>query len=433
MAESRQAEGHFREGVAYLADLTEASVEASRVRSGEAVGTRPSNQLGMTVIRPGGRNCYPAVWTQDFCMTLASGFVTDEEALDHFRLIARGQNGPEEHLLGSGAVVPPFAIPDHLTFDGRPIYFPGTYSSGEDQGGEPWGLRPPVNNHYDFIAIAHHLRGRLGRVAFLREVIGGLALWERLKLAFLVPEIDPDTGLVHIDAARRAVGFIFCDSVYMTGHHLFSSLLRRRAALQMAEMAAQIGESSAPWHDEARLIEAHLPGPFAEEARIGGWLMAATDVGRQPDVWGTIYALVQRALPPATAEAARKEVVRAIEDGTILFRGALRHVPTNHDARPDSAWERALAGHNHYQNGAYWHTPTGWLVAALWETHRALALRVFDDMIASLREEDFRQGPTFNAPWECFGPDAEAAKNPLFLASVTTPFGVVKNLDSETP
>ena len=250
------------------------------------------------MIRPGGRKCYPAVWTQDYGMTLASGFVTDEEAQNHLRLIARGQNGAKGRSLESGAFIPAFAIPDHLTFDGRPVFYPGTYSSAEDQGGEPWGIRPPSNNHYDFIAIAHHVWQRLGSTDFLLETINGFTLWERLKLAFSVPEYDPETGLVSTTAKQRAVGFIFCDSIYMTGRLCFASVLRRRAALQMAEMGVALGESdsSSQWLIEAGRIKVHLASSFRDPARIGGWLMAATEVGRQPDVWGTIYALYREAL-----------------------------------------------------------------------------------------------------------------------------------------
>ena len=123
-----------------------------------------------------------------------------------------------------------------------------------------------------------------------------------------------------------------------------------------------------------------------------------------------------------------EEIVKAIGAETILYRGAVRHVPTNHDARPDSAWEKTHTPQNTYQNGAYWHTPTGWLVAILWDSHQSIALQIMHDMLTAFREEDFRKGPEFNAPWECIGRQPEISQNPLFLASVTTPYGVLKNL-----
>ena len=47
---------------------------------------------------------------------------------------------------------------------------------------------------------------------------------------------------------------------------------------------------------------------------------------------------------------------------------------------------------------------------------------------AAGRREDFRKGADFNGPWECFGPESEASNNPLFLASVTLPYGILKDL-----
>ena len=159
--------------------------------------------------------------------------------------------------------------------------------------------------------------------------------------------------------------------------------------------------------------------------------MAATEVGRQPDVWGTLYALYLGVLPADSARAARETIVRALEDGTICYQAALRHVPTNFDASPTSAWERTPTPLNHYQNGAFWHTPTGWLIAVLARTHPRWAQRIFDDMIDHFRREDFRQGDAFNAPWECIGPDAAAYNNPVFLASATLPYGVLRQLGHE--
>lgn len=419
--------------MAFLAGLTEASIEAARVYPGERAGGEaeaPGNSLGRVLIRPGGRACYPAVWTQDFSMTLATGFVTPKEALDHLRLIARTQNGPAERRLASGAVVPPFAVPDHILFNGEPVYFPGTYSSGGDQGGEPWGLRPPVNNHFDFILIAHHVWSESGGGAFLCESVGGMPLIERLRAAFRAPEIDGATGLVRTAAERRAVGFIFCDSIYMTGHLLFASMLRWRAARQLADLERALGHEA-----EARALEAeaarmppHFPRVFGDPERIGGWLAAATEVGRQPDVWGTIFALYSGILSGEPARAAMETVVRALEEGTILHEGAVRHVPADADASPASAWERTPTARNRYQNGAYWHTPTGWLIAVLAGPHPQWAARIFDAMIGHLRREDFRRGDGFGAPWECFGPEPEAAQNPVFLAAVALPYGVLRKL-----
>lgn len=417
--------------LAFLAALTKDCIEASRVRPGEAVDSqRPANSSGCTLIRPGARACYPAVWVQDYALTLATGFVSIAEMRDHLLLVCRSQNGAQERRLENNAIIPPYAVPDHILFDGQAIFYPGTYASGPQQGGEPWGLLPPVNNHYDFILMAHQLWLATDDAAFLHDEVAGLTIIERLRRAFLAPHADARTGLVHTTAENRAVGFIFCDSIYMTGNLLFASLLRWRAGQQLAQLEEAVGEPAraATWRAAVAPIPVHLQSTFSDPGRIGGWLMAATGVGRQPDVWGTTYALHLGLLSgeAAAAAAARAQIVAALEAGTIAFEGALRHVPTDHDASATSAWERTRTPLNTYQNGAYWHTPTGWMVSALAAHAPTWAKRLFNDMIAHLRREDFRKGPQFNAPWECIGREITAYNNPLFLGSITVPYGVLR-------
>lgn len=423
------------ESISYLEDLTKASIEASRVRPNQIVDAPelaqfdlPGNTLGYTLIRPGGRACYPAVWTQDFSMTLATGFVSIEEAIDHLRLVAQTQNGSEMRLMPSGAFVPPYAIADHILFDGTPVYFPGTYSSKD--GGEPCGMQPPFNNYFDFIFIAWHVWQRTGSVEFLREAIAGIPLIDRLRAAFSVPVFDPESGLIRVSAENRAVGFLFYDAIYLTGYLFFGSLIRWRGAHHLADLERALGETTraeALVTDVAR-IPIHLGKVFAEPERVGGWLLAATEVGRQPDVWGTIYALYLGVLAGEIKEKALAEIVKALDEGTIAYQGAIRHVPTNHNAFPDSAWERTPIENDRYQNGAFWHTPTGWLVAILSVSHPKWAQRIFEDMIHHLKEEDFRKGGECNAPWECIGLKPNSYCNPLFLASVSLPYGVLKDL-----
>lgn len=361
-------------------------------------------------------------------MTLATGYVTTEEALNHLRLIAQTQNGPTEKKIPGGAFVPPFAIADHVLYNGAAVYFPGTYSPAG--GGEPFGMQPPFNNYFDFILIAWHIWKETGSVDFLKESVNGFPMIDRLRAAFLVPTFDQATGLVETTAERRAVGFLFYDSIYLSGKLFFASLIRWRGAHQLAELERALGENdrAKALEDDAARIPLHLGEVFAESERVGGWLIAATEVGRQPDVWGTIYALYLGVLSSTTKEAALNEIVRALEEETIAYKGAIRHVPTNHNASAFSAWERTPTENNTYQNGAYWHTPTGWIIAVLAEKYPDWATRIFDDMISHLKEEDFRKGEEFNAPWECVGPFPEAYKNPLFLASVSLPHGILKNL-----
>lgn len=413
--------------IRFLETMARDVVEASRVRPGQRVAGSPPNTLGRVLIRPGGRDCYPAVWVRDFAMSLDSGFITPVEAADHLELIARAQNGPKQRKLRAGAaVIPPYAVPDHINFDGGAVFYPGAYSAGDDQGGEPFGVLPPADDHFYFIDIAHHLFA-LGRADVLEATADRPPLRDPLSRAFDAVETDPATGgMVRAPADRRAVGFGFCDTVYLTGSILFPSLLRWRAARQMTRM---FPATAAHYARIAEDIATHLAPVFADPGK-SGWLLAATDVGRRPDVWGTLYALYLGVLAPDDATAARHAIIEATRAGTITLEGGVRHVPTTHDASPASAWDRtANIPINTYQNGAYWHTASGWLLFALYKHEPVLARKVFAELIAHLRGQDFRKGAAFGAPWECFHRDGAARQNAVYMASVTVPLAAVRKIE----
>ncbi len=413
------------EGLDYLRDLTRDVVEAARVKPGDKRGRSAANTTGATLIMPGGS--YPAFWIRDFAMSLDSGFITVEEMRHHLTLTARCQNGPVPRHLNRGLRIPPFAIPDHINFDGGAVFYPGTYSANEDQGNGTYGILPPMDDHFEFIHIAHRLYQRTRQTAFLEESINGMSLLDRLLKAFDVPSTDPATDLVVTTAQERAVGFGFCDAIYFTGAILFPSLLRYRAAGQLIELCQAAGrkEGIDRFTGIRKNIAENLWRTFSEPARIDGWLMASTEIGRQPDVWGTLYALHLGALQDAVARRARMTIVKAVHNGTIALEGAVRHVPTDLDASPTTAWERAACAHHSYQNGAYWHTPTGWLLEVLAQEDKPLAGRIIEEYIEHLRKGDYRLGTKSRAPWECFGRNGQAAQNGVYMTSVTLPWAIV--------
>lgn len=426
----------------FLRSLARAAIASATVAPGHCVGRAKSvdeasaasraaaivNTLGFAAIRPGGRMCYPAIWTQDFTMTYASGLVDRGVGLAHLRLIASRQNGPAPRRLQKNAVIPPHAVPDHINFDGSPVFFPGTYSAGDDQGGEPWGLHPPLNNYFDLIWLAWMLcrQEPASAGALLREEIDGLSLIRRLQLAFDAVPVDAQTQLAATHPDQRAVDMIFRDSVYMTGKLLFPSMQRYRACGHLLDLYAMLGDPSPRTRLSSirRAIADSLPATLGP--RPGrGWLRASTGVSGQDDVWGTLYALHLGLLDEATADAARCQVVRASEDGTILYLAAVRHVPTDADAAPLSAWERSISRHNRYQNGAFWHMPTGWLVSALAPVAPARAREVLAEYVAHMRQHDFRKGAEFGGPWECIGLQREQWQNATFLPSITMPLSAL--------
>lgn len=429
---SSQGGGLPQEDMEYLRQLTLDVLEASRVEPDSNGGGNWAivNTCGFSLVTPG-KDTYRSYWIRDFSMALDSGLVADDEIRDHLILTCRTQNGPASRSLANGLHVPPWSIPDHINYDGRPTYYPGTYATGEDQGDGAFGHVPPIDDHYEFVHIAYRHWQSTRDTGVLLMDVDGVRVFDRLVRAFASPTVDSITGLAQTTETDRAVGFGFCDGVTQTGKLLFASLLRYRAAGELAEMAAAIGKPDlAPaYRLIQKTIRENLGQTFADPAAIGGWLRAATGLSREADVWGTLFALHLNALEPRLASAARATVLDALRRGVIVHEGAVRQVPTDLDFSPTTAWERARWKVNLYQNGGYWHVATGWLVEALWETDRKQALQLFSDMITHLRREDYRQGAGYGAPWEYFGRDGKERKNAVYLVSVALPYGILKRLE----
>jgi hypothetical protein len=420
-----------REDMVFLRDMTRDVVAASRVPPGSNGDGRwaLTNSCGFTLVTPG-KDTYTAFWPRDFSMSLASGFITTEELRNHLLLICKAQNSTTELKLANGLHVPPWAIPDHINYDGRPSYYPGSYGSGQDQGTGACGRVPPIDDHYEFVHIAYTYWKTAGDTEIFGVEIKGVTVFERLEKAFACPTTAAESSLAETSEADRAVGFGFCDAETHTGRLLFASLLRYRAAGEMAELARVLGHRQrvAGYRRIQKTIRTNLVRTFGDSEGHDGWLRASTGLSHQPDVWGTLFALHIGVLDHARAAAARKMVADAVRKGTITFEGGVRHVPKDRDFSTTNAWERSLSAVNTYQNGAYWHTASGWLIEALWKADRRLALQVFGEMMAHLRAQDFRKGPGRGAPWECYGPNGQARQNAVYMASVALPYGLLRRL-----
>ncbi len=414
--------------ITFMVDLVLDVIEASRVAPGQSVGGYGPNTTGQTVIRPGGRDCYPAFWIRDFAMSLECGLVPRCEIEHALRLTATTQLSEDWHT-PSGSFVPRGSIADHITLDGKPIYFPGTYCYEEQ--GQPWGYLPSLDDHFYFVEMASHFVQGVGGAAILSEEIDGVPLINRLELAFAVPPAAPDgTEMVWCTEAERGVGFGFCDSIVHTGHLLFCSVLKARAARQLAGMMASCGD--APGADRyrkvAQTIASNLAPTFCDDS---GFLRASTGCSSQPDVWGSAFAVYSGLLDGGDRQRVCRALHRAVLDDTIAWKGSIRHVPTTHDFSETSAWEKTVNDgfvKNRYQNGAYWNTPTGWVCFALAEVDEALARQVARDLVAELRDGDFRKGDAFGSPFECIHPDGDYRQNAVYLASVACPLAAFDKL-----
>jgi len=420
------------EKVRFLEKMAADVLEESRVRPGQKIGSFGPNLTGGTLIRPGGRDVYPAFWVRDFAMSLEGGVVTKTELRHALFMTALSQHLGDDWHTPSGSLAPKGAIVDHLSFDGRPVFFPGTIDDYENQGGY-WGYLPSLDDHYYFAHMAWHYFKVTGQTHFLKNPMGDVPIIERLEMAFDVPPSRPETELVWCDSQNRGVSFGFVDTVIHTGELLFCSLLKLQAARRIAEMEKAL-ERSVQAEKYRRIVETlkkSIPQTFMTK---DGFLKASTGISSQPDVWGTAFAVYIDALNEEGKFTACRALEKGYADGTIAWKGNIRHVPTSHDFSEESAWEKLGGDYGKkksYQNGAYWGTPAGWVLFAIAQVDSELAKNLFDEYVEELQEGDFRKGPDFGSPWECMHPEGDFRQNSVYLTSVACPLGAVKRLTAK--
>jgi len=407
----------------FLKEMTEAVVAASRILPEQKVSSKfGGNHTAGTLIRPGGRDCYPSFWIRDYAMSLESGFITLEEQEHMLRLTASRQCN-QTWISDAGSMVPQGSIADHIRIDdGKPVYFPGTYDY-KGQGGRKWGMFPPYCDQYFFVHMAWFYAKQIASVEFLKEEIAGIKMIERLELAFKVPPSRQDGVLVSTTDDFRGVDFGFRDVITLTGDLCLPSLLKYRASFEMAELFEKLSrtDKTQSYRDIAIRIKKEIPERFLDER---GMLLASTGKSKQADVWSTALAVYFGVLSGSQQIKTSKFLVEAYKKGMLAQRGNIRHILTSDDFSDSTAWEKSLVGKNSYQNGALWGTATGWVCQVLAITDLAAARRLAQEYVEDLRAGDFRKGPKFGAPWECY--NADAPQNAVYMTTVTSPYIVFK-------
>ncbi|WP_300603950.1 hypothetical protein [Niabella sp.] len=416
------------EDLRFLKGLTQAVLDSARVRSGQPMPTPFGfNKTGGTLIRPGGRDTYPAFWIRDYVMSLETGFVTAREQ-KHLLLLTAATQCDQTQITKGGGMIPYGAIADHILADNRvPVYFAGTYDV-EEQGTDAFGFFPPYCDQFYFIRMAAHYIATTGDGAVLDKIINGTALADRLEIAFRVPPAHSGTHIVHSIEPYRAVDFGFRDAIHITGDLLYPSLLKYEAALDLSSIFKKKNNfaKAALYKTIADSLKVAIPAIFTD---TGGMLRASTGKSAQKDVWGTALAIYLRILSGKAAEKAAASLSEAYTAGTLAYKGAIRHVLTTDDFSAATAWEGAIpeAPLNQYQNGAYWHTPVGWVAYAIWLVDEQNAQKLVKEYIAELRDTDFRKGSGYAGPLECFHPPSYT-RGPVYLTSVSCPYIVLNEM-----
>jgi len=143
-----------------------------------------------------------------------------------------------------------------------------------------------------------------------------------------------------------------------------------------------------------------------------GAFYAATKDCRQIDIWGNAYLLYIR-FPLSDARRVRVRQFLRSRLGDYAWHGQIRHLLKG------EYWQRLLAPipRDRYQNGAYWATAAGWVMAALHPAVPEQAHALFVELI-----RDFQAGDIC----ECVGPGYRQL--PSYVVSATNPYGVARRL-----
>jgi hypothetical protein len=428
LAQSATGQVLSRADEAFLKDQARRVVDSARLPAGASSGTwRNTTPYALHV--PGGNMGYPAFWIRDSIMMLGGDFIPAAEIEGWIRLIVGTLLGPGDWEVRPGVVVPAYAVPDHINFNGLPTFYPGNYETGDKQGGSPWGKYPPLDDHFYFIgAVFEHWRMSGSPDLFRSKMRTSFSLEKLADLCEKIYKIapsDPITGLVTAGPieTENAKDWGFCDAESKSGKLLFPSLLKHEAALRLATLfqaAGEPGKAEAYRRDAAR-IRIAIPAAFLRMSPDGAeaWLHSATDVGNQPDVWGSAFAVAIGAVDEPAAGQVARALVRGFREGTTVRQGWVRHLPKTGRGEAGN-WAVSVSKPGEYQNGGYWGTPTGWVIAAMHRVDPRAAADMAGEFVASLRKNLRPDGTT--QAWEWFNPDTGGASNPFYVATVALPY-----------
>lgn len=318
--------------------------------------SRRTMKSGLAAFPPQVGSGYDAFWLRDYAYMLegcADAF-SEQELRDACLLFVTS-------IAADGAGV------DCVKFDGTKIYMPGYGTMGEN----------PVADGGPFtVDVAWHTHRRLQDKQFVVQIVDRL-----IKTMEAVPR-NPQTGLVHIKPeGYDRCPYGFTDTMRKQGDELFTSLLWIQAARQLADLLKIAGrlDDGGKWEATADRTQAAITPVFWDDQV--GLFRAATVKCREPDIWGSAFAVYLG----AASRAQSLRIAGYFKDHyqEIVEHGQLRHLPGG------MYWESA-GPRDAYQNGGYWATPVGWFVCALDLVDPKLADQTLLDLV-----EDFqRRGVT---------------------------------------
>lgn len=345
---------------------------------------------------------------QDLAMTAESGLL-DAGTLKTGLLLFAGPGcmGPHSAEPDRKTRIPAYAVCGRLSFTGEPFFFPGGSGDGF--------AAPPLDSNYYLISLAASYFRQGGDRSLLAAPAGGERLSRRLENIFDSYCVDRKNQLCRIDEPIADWGF--CSSVRKSGYLLIPSLLRLRAAKDMAYILPEKA-------DKYRRIAAVLSRTLENAFMRGDYLISASGKCAQPDLHGCAFAVSSGAL----GETARERVCRFLLD---MYRsknasrgGYIRQVPLCDNYSPRSMWEDAGATeYGDGQNGGYWAAATGWYCRALSLISPGDARRLMDEFLAHT-EKNLDDG----APYRFINGKSGKGSGRLCAVSAAMPYAAFREL-----
>jgi hypothetical protein len=290
---------------------------------------------------------YDAFWLRDYEYMLEGrvDVFSDKELKDACLTFIKAQRA-------DGACV------DCVKYDGTPYYQPGYGTIGTN---------PVADGSQFLVGVGWYTCRKVRDRAFTEQII------EPLIRAMNAVLRDPKNGLVYIkpEGYDRAP-YGFTDSVRKQGDELFCSLLYIQASRQLADLLAETSRAAeaAKWRVEAERLTESVRSVFWDESV--GLFRAATIQCKEPDIWGSAFAVFLDVATPSQKMAIAKYFQKHYNE--IVYRGQIRHMPAG------TYWQACNVEKDNYQNGPFWATPTGWFVYTLDLVDPVLADKTIVDM-----------------------------------------------------
>lgn len=343
---------------------------------------------GINLYTPDGKGNYKALWTRDFSYMVryAGQYIPDSDLKACIEYLIQGQRAD-----GS--------MPDRVQPDGIPVYAGGGIHS-------PLG-EPNLDNGPFMVLLVEDYLKRLPSDAAIKQ----FETWSDALKKGLDYLPKSKNGLLYNSPEKPHSPYGFTDTVGKTGYLFMESLLYWQACKAMETLYNKVEniEKRDKFVQQSQKIEQSVSTLW--NPSDGAFYAASIDC-KQIDIWGNIYGLYIN-FPFNSTQKKAMERFLVSNYSRYVQAGQVRHLLVG------EYWNRLLLPINKdsYQNGAYWATPSGWLIKVMATVNPELSKRTAIELIRYFRE---------NSIYECFFGDDK--KLDTYVVSATNPLYEIKQL-----